>query len=466
MRKAHIQPTRLDAYKLIHDGCLALTRAEQHGMRIDVEYCERKKTHLTRKIARIEDNLGTTDLVKQWKKMTGQSFNLDSNHQLGKVLYDVMRIKPPKKTASGSGATDEDALSQIDLPELKDILRIRKLRKVRDTYLDAFVREQVNGWLHPFFHLHTVKTFRSSSSDPNFQNIPKRDKEAMNICRRAIFPREGHRILAVDYGGVEVRIACCYTEDPKLIYDTIHGDMHRDMAIEIYMLDDLDKQYDGEKNFRQGGKNGWVFPQFYGDYYLTCAANLLEWAARSSLRDGTPGLVHLSDKKLLQLDKNGHIINDSKFIEHCRKIEDDFWNVRYKVYTKWKEKTWNAYQKKGYIDFKTGFRYSGVARKNELLNAPIQGTAFHCLLWSFIQVDQISQKENWDSRLFGQIHDEMLADTHPDELEHVAKTIKKVTCKDLPEAWPWIIVPLDVEADLGPVDGSWNMKESYKLPEV
>ena len=96
MRKAQIQPTRLDAYKLIHDGCLALTRAEQHGMRIDVEYCERKKTHLTRKIARIEDNLGTTDLVKQWKKMSGQSFNMDSNHQLGKVLYGVMGIKPPK----------------------------------------------------------------------------------------------------------------------------------------------------------------------------------------------------------------------------------------------------------------------------------------------------------------------------------------------------------------------------------
>jgi DNA polymerase I len=461
-----IQPTRLDAYKLIHDGCLALTRAEQHGMRIDVEYCERKKTHLTRKIARIEDNLGTTDLVKQWKKMTGQSFNLDSNHQLGKVLYDVLGIKPPKKTASGSGATDEDALSQIDLPELKDILRIRKLRKVRDTYLDAFVREQVDGWLHPFFHLHTVRTFRSSSSDPNFQNIPKRDKEAMNICRRAIFPRKGHQILAVDFGGVEVRIACCYTEDPKLIYDTIHGDMHRDMAIEIYMLDDLDKKYDGEKNFRQGGKNGWVFPQFYGDYYLTCAANLLEWAARSSLRDGTPGLVHLSDKKLIRLGKNGQIIDDSRFIEHCRKIEDDFWNVRYKVYTKWKEKTWNTYQKKGYVDFKTGFRYSGVARKNELLNAPIQGSAFHCLLWSFIQVDRISQEKKWDTRLFGQIHDEMLTDTHPDELENAAKTIKTVTCKDLPKAWPWIIVPLDVEADLGPVDGSWNMKESYKLPEV
>ena len=141
----NIQPTQLDAYKLIHDGTLALARAEQAGMRIDVEYCEKKKTHLTRKIARIEDNLSKTDLVKQWKKINRQNFNMDSNDQLGKILYDVMGIKPPKETKSGKGSTDEDTLSQIDLPELKDILRIRKLRKVRDTYLDAFVREQVNG---------------------------------------------------------------------------------------------------------------------------------------------------------------------------------------------------------------------------------------------------------------------------------------------------------------------------------
>jgi len=459
-------PTRLDAYQLIHNGVLALAHAEQSGMRIDVAYCEKKKKHITRRIAHIEEELAKTDFIKQWKKVFGQKFNMNSNHQLGTILYDVMGIESLKQTKSGKGAIDEEALSQIDIPELQQLLKTRKFRKTRDTYLDAFVREQVDGWLHPFFNLHTVKTYRSSSSDPNFQNIPKRDKETMNTCRRAILPREGHQILAVDFSGVEVRIACCYTEDPKLIYDTVHGDMHRDMAIELYKLDSLDKSHPGEKNLRQGGKNGWVFPQFYGDYYGNCSNGLLEWARIGYLTDDTPALVHLSDKGLLKLDKNGNIKDDSAFIEHCKKIEDDFWNVRYKVYTKWKKTTWETYQKKGYVDLKTGFRYSGIARKNELLNAPIQGAAFHCLLWSFTRVDEIARKEKWDSRLFAQIHDEMLLDTHPDELEYVAKTVHRVTCHDLQKEWPWIIVPLEVEADLCPVDGSWNMKSGYKLPEV
>jgi DNA polymerase I-like protein with 3'-5' exonuclease and polymerase domains len=466
----NIQPTQLDAYKLIHEGSLALARAEQAGMRIDVEYCERKKARLTRKIARIEDNLSKTDLVKQWKKINRQNFNMDSNDQLGKILYDVMGIKPPKETKSGKGSTDEDTLSQIDLPELKDILRIRKLRKVRDTYLDAFVREQVNGWLHPFFNLHTVRTFRSSSSDPNFQNIPKRDKEAMNICRRAIFPREGHQLIEVDFSGLEVSIAACYHKDPtmmKYLKDP-DSDMHGDMAAQIFCIDDFDKKKHPEHKYLRGAtKNSFVFPQFYGDYYANNAQGFCNSWLHLPLgrwKPGTgpdmPGDLKLSDHMISK-----GIKSYQDFEDHMKKIEKDFWGRRFRVYQKWKDTWVQAYQKKGFFDMYTGFRCSGIMKKNEVINYPVQGAAFHCLLWSFIQLDKILVG-NYKSRLIGQIHDAVILDVHPDELEEVGYIIKKVTCRDLPKAWEWICTPLDVEADLCPVDGSWNMKEAYKLPEV
>jgi DNA polymerase I-like protein with 3'-5' exonuclease and polymerase domains len=73
------------------------------------------------------------------------------------------------------------------------------------------------------------------------------------------------------------------------------------------------------------------------------------------------------------------------------------------------------------------------------------------------------REENWNSRLIGQIHDAIIVDVHPDELEYVARTIKRVTCQDLPQEWKWIVVPLDVDAELCPVDGSWAEKEDYKL---
>jgi DNA polymerase-1 len=101
--------------------------------------------------------------------------------------------------------------------------------------------------------------------------------------------------------------------------------------------------------------------------------------------------------------------------------------------------------------------------RNDATNYPAQGSAFHCELWSFVELDRIMQEENWDTKLVSQIHDDIIFDVNPDELEHVAKTIKKVTTKDLPKAWPWIIVPLDIEMSLCPVDRPWAEKEKYEI---
>ena len=89
---------------------------------------------------------------------------------------------------------------------IRDSLQIRKLEKIKGTYLEAFVREQTDGFIHPFYNLHNVRTYRSSSADPNFQNIPKRDKESMKICRRAILPRPGHMLVEADFSALEVNI--------------------------------------------------------------------------------------------------------------------------------------------------------------------------------------------------------------------------------------------------------------------
>lgn len=820
--RMQLTPNLPEAYQLLHDGILAFARAEQEGMRIDVEYCIRKKEYLDKKIERLHSKLLQTKFYAHWQRVYGAKANPDSNWQLAHLLYGIKKITPTKFTATGKGATDDEALSQIDIPEIKWILEMRKLKKIRDTYLDAFLREQVNGYLHPFFSLNTVKTFRScvakgtnilvmrdfetnpegipiekiregdyvycyndelkpsiqkvvwagrtghkkvvriyystrggggkghldvtpehkirlidgsyvpakdllkedrrteadskhlpkvrvlsckrvkdqlrfsghlrygngilehrfiykkfvgpihtkdvihhkdgnhfnhvvsnleklsksehsafhgknvseelvqyriqilktnrhkimykkgkehhrfiawnkytclrmlakskgqiakgaypfeimkrnlqeigidpslvklrydkdgmyiskkrlkelskkgisivqkelgmgyykvkqlyelyripftrkwanqfgpfqvgnhvitkieyleepvdvydievekyhnfianeicvhnSSEKPNFQNIPKRDKEAMDITRNAIYPKPGHQLLEVDYSGVEVRIGECYHHDPtmrKYIEDPT-SDMHGDMACQIFMLDKLDKSIPSNNTMRQAAKNGFVFPQFYGDYYKNCTENIAcKWCGLPKGRwkkgegiehDGG----HISDHLIVN-----KIDSYSKFEDHIKKIEDDFWNRRFKVYSRWKEKWWESYQDDGYVSMYTGFRCSGIMRKNECINIPIQGSAFHCLLWSFIQVDKISREQNWKSRLIGQIHDAMVLDVHPDELDMVAETVHIITCKDLPEHWKWINVPLEVEAEVCPVDGSWNEKTAY-----
>lgn len=452
-----ISATTRDAYSLIHKGALALARAERVGIRVDLPYCETKRAHLTRKIEHITAKVEATPFYARWHKVYRENTNIDSNHQLAHILYKVMKIEPPALTASGQGATDEDSLDKIpNVPELKWLLEIRKLRKLRDTYLEAFIREQHAGVLHPFFNLHTVRTYRSSSDRPNFQNIPVRDKEARHTTRRALRPRPGHQFIEADYSGIEVAISACYHKDPVMInyINDPTSDMHLDMARQIFMAPDLEKSW---PTLRNAAKNGFVFPQFYGDYYVHNARSLSEWTKiptagryRSGQGLPVPGDIPMTD----HLMKNG-IKSYRDFEEHIRLVEEDFWGRRFAVYEQWKRAWVAQYQRRGYLDMHTGFRCSGIMKRNEVVNYPIQGSAFHCLLWSFIRLDEIAQTEGWRSALVAQIHDSILMDVHPAELEYVKQVVTRVTTEELLQAWRWINVPLTIEIDEYGVDQPW-----------
>lgn len=456
-----IEPDLLQGYQLLHNGVLAFAKAERQGMRIDVNYCEDMKQKLTDEIERMEDKFKSTKFYRHWKHSRGgEEPNINSNYQLANFLYKVKKIKPVKLTASGAGSTDEDTLSQLGIKEIDYLLRIRKLRKLRDTYLDAFIREQVDGFIHPFFHLHIARTYRSSSDKPNFQNIPKRDKEAQQLIRKAVYPRKGHLLMSVDYSSLEVRIAACYHKDPTMLnyINDPTTDMHGDMAEQIFKLEKLDKRNPDHKLLRNAVKNGFVFPQFYGDYYKNNARSILvEWCKLPNSKRWKKGEGvefeggHISDH-LISVGLPSYFM----FEQHLKRIEKDFWSNRFPVYARWKEKQWRFYLRNGYVPLYTGFKCIGVMERNDVINYPIQGSAFHCLLWSFIQVTKLLEEGNFDTRVVGQIHDEMILDVHPDEVVYVKGMLHQVMTERIREHWDWLIVPLEIEIKTGEVDAPWS----------
>lgn len=277
-------------------------------------------------------------------------------------------------------------------------------------------------------------------------------------------PRPGRRLACIDYSGVEVRIGTAYHKDPTMIiYNSDpNTDMHRDAAKEIYMLDDKmwdwikDAAPQSAKMIRHSGKNEFVFPEFYGDWYMSCSANLYRSAHNDThvLPDGRKLVEHLADKKMPTLEA---------FQKHMKEVERAFWYDRFPVYTQWKEDWWNAYQKKGYFDTLTGFRCQGVMSRNDATNYPVQGSAFHCTLFSMIEIGEIIDEFNLESLLVGQIHDEVVIDLVESEYEFLLGEIKKIMTEKLRDHWTWINVPLDVEIDVTPIDGSWYKKETVEL---
>lgn len=460
----------VDAYKLFHDGALAFSRSEQHGLHIDVELLEIQKKKLTKHIKRIETKIYESKFYKDWNKYTKGKPSLNSPDQLSKYLYNTLNIKPYKLTKTGKGSTDIDSLKMLGIPALKLMLKRSSYLQLRDTFLNGIHREQVDGILHFFLNLHLVVTYRGSSSKINFQNLPNRDEYQMEMIRSCIIPSKGNQLFEMDFSGIEVAVGAAYHKDPKMIeyVSDPKSDMHGDMAEQIFMIDKFDINKHKEHNtLRKCAKNSFVFPEFYGSYYKSCAEYICrdwtelparKWKKKDGIfidSDTTIG-NHLISKGIKSYDN---------FINHLQEIEKDFWGNRFKVYDEWKQDQWKMYQKYGYIPLKTGFVCSALMGERNVGNSPIQGTAFHCLLWTYIEVEKELMLRNLKTKPIGQIHDAIVFDLYPPELHEVHRIVQQIGTIKLPEAFKWLNVPLRIKAELCPVDGSWAEREDWN-PEI
>lgn len=479
-----------EAYDLLHQGVISLAQVEANGVRIDTDYLDRTIKETGDKITSLQKEMRGDPIFHRWRKRFGEKTKMGSREQLGKLLFGEMGYESKGETATGKAKVDESAFDGIDLPFVKNFIRLEKLKKIQSTYLGGVLREVVDGYLHPVFNLHTVQTFRSSSSDPNFQNLPIRNPEFGGLIRRAFIPREGRVLVEIDYSGIEVRIAACYHQDPAMLeyIEDPSKDMHRDMAAECYMIDP--KQV--SKGARYCAKNMFVFPQFYGSFYVDCAKALWEAIDRMSLTleggihtkiEGsgthpknmnearqtsgpTPPYSlkqHLASKGIKKLgacDPSQKPLPGT-FEHHIKQVEDRFWNKRFPTYAQWKKTWWNSYQKGGGFSTLTGFRIDGLYGRNDVINYPVQGSAFHCLLWSLIRIQSLLRKRKMQTLVVGQIHDSIIADVPVEELQDYLTLAKRVMTVSLPKVWKWIITPLDVEAEVTPVGGNWFEKKEW-----
>lgn len=460
-----MKPITHQGYKLLHDGCIALSEVEANGIRIDTDYLKKMIEKTGRQIQQITEQLKEDKIYKTWRKRYGSKTNMDSKEQLGKILFDVMEYPCHNRTKTGRPKADEEALKETKLPFVKLYLKAAKLKKAKNTYLKGILRETVDGFLHPFFNLHLVRSLRGSSDHPNFQNQPVRNPVIRKLVRRAFIARKNHHIVEVDYSGAEICSAACYHHDPRMIryIENDKLDLHRDMAAQLYLL----KKSQVTKDARYCGKNMYVFPQFYGDYYVHCAEHLWKAISKMSLKtvDGLSLRKHLREQGIKRLGKLDPDLSprDGTFEKHVQEVEDDFWKRRFKVYNQWKQDWYYDYLDNGYFDTLTGFRIEGMMNRKQVVNYPPQGDAFHWLLWSLIRIMKLLRKYKMKSWVGGQIHDSIVGDVHRKERKDYLEICKQVMTIDVRKHWPWIIVPLKIEAEVAPVGGSWYDKEEVEI---
>lgn len=429
-----LEKGNIKGFNLFLEGQQAFSEIEQKGIHIDSKYYEKTIEDITKKQNLLTKKIKASEELKNWKG----DFNFNSPNQLKQLLFIDLGYISVKKTKGGDNeSTDQEVLKKINTPFTNKILQFKKLDKIKGTYLTGFLRNSFNGKMNPSFNLNMVKSYRSSSDGPNFQNVPVHDEEAQKYTRSGIKPSPGRQLLEVDYSGMEVRVSACVHKDPVMIkyINDPTSDMHRDVAKQLFIKKEVSKEE------RYAAKNNFVFAEFYGSYYVMTAEAL--W------KNSPEGSIPFSKY--------------SKWERHVQEVEDDFWNKRFRVYNQWKKDIWKKFQKDGVIYTVTGFKISGHLDRKQVANYPIQGPAFHCLLWSLIQLQKYLPENNFDTTILGQIHDSQIFDLVPEEKKKLFPVIRKVSTIDLLEHWKWIIVPMDIDAKISEIDGNWAEMSEIKI---
>ncbi len=386
-----------------------LLKMEKTGIRVDPDRLAELSKDLTIKLDQLERAIYET---------AGETFNINSPQQLGMVLFDKLKLPVQKKTKKKTGySTDVDVLNILagyhELPAL--ILEQRSLVKLKSTYVDALFSmiHPQTGRVHTSFNQTITATGRLSSSHPNLQNIPIRTEAGRNI-RRAFIPREGWVFVSMDYSQVELRLLAHYAGDENLIQAfTADEDIHMRTAADVFqaipamITPDLRRQ---AKMINFGIIYG------MGAYSLSKELGISQKMAKT------------------------YIDNYFKRYKGVRRFIDDTIEQA--------RQTGRVSTELGRIRFLPEINSSDMHQRNfaerTAVNTRIQGTAADLIKLAMIRVDAAFTEKNLSSAMLLSVHDELVFEVPPEELETV-KTLAKTIMETV---WTFS-VPLKVNVSEG-----------------
>lgn len=384
-----------------------LAQMEMAGIRIDSIYLQNLAAEFAAELEKIAQEI---------YNLAGEVFNINSPQQLGKILFEKLKLPGGKRTKTGY-STDVDVLTQLaqDYPLPAKVLAYRSLAKLKSTYVDALPQliNPETGRLHTSFHQTVTATGRLSSSNPNLQNIPIRSPEGKRI-RQAFIPAEGYWFLSADYSQIELRILAHLSGDPSLKATFERDeDVHTITAAEIFNIaPDL-----VTAEMRRLAK---VIN--FGVIYGMSAFGLARELGVS------PGVAQAYIDNYFQ--KYQGVRN---YIEQALTLARENGYVR------------TLFNRRRYIpDILSSNRNIRQVAERMAINAPIQGTAADLIKLAMIRIYGRLKELASKARLVLQIHDELLLEVPEDEVAEIKEMVKKEM-----EGVLELTVPLKVKVSLG-----------------
>lgn len=381
---------------------------EKRGVCIDVNVLNQLSTRYNAEIVGI---------VERIYELAGERFNINSTQQLGKILFEKLKIGAgAKKNKSGKSykTTAEELEKYAEQSEIVgEILRYRKIQKMNSTYVEGFKPLITRGRIHTTYNQSNTQTGRLSSSAPNLQNIPVRTEEGREL-RKLFIPSDGHVLVDADYSQIELRLLAHFSGCKELVQAYCEGkDIHTITASQVFNV----PLRNVTPTMRREAK----------------AVNF--------------GIIYGISAFGLSNDLN---ISAKKAQEYIEKYFETYSDV--KAYM---AKNVETAQKDGYVTTLLGRRrvINELRASNynirsfgerAAMNMPLQGSSADIIKIAMINVDKKLREQNLKARLVLQIHDELIIDCPKDEAAAVSELLKTEM-----ENAVKLSVPLTVEVGIG-----------------
>ena len=348
-------------------------------------------------------------------RLAGEEFNINSPKQLGTILFEKLNLPKGKKLKTGysTGAQILEKLRGYH-PIINMILEYRALAKLKSTYVDSMVNLVTpRGRIHTSFNQTETRTGRISSAEPNLQNIPVRTERGRKL-RKYFKSPEGKVLIDADYSQIELRVMAHISGDKNMTEAFKNReDIHAITASQIFGVPV--SMVTPEMRARSKTVN-------FGILYGMSAFSLAQ------------------DLKISRFDAQNYI---NKYLEHYSGI-DNYMNEVI-LFAKEQGYVETIFHRRRYLPELNSSNFSlrsfgeRVAR-----NMPIQGSAADIIKIAMVNVYERLIRENFESKIILQVHDELIIESPENEFEEVKKLLKEEM-----ENAVKLSVPLEVHIAVG-----------------
>ena len=397
---------------------LDVLREVEQDYKIDIEEC----------VAEIQLN----DSIRIFEEQNKKTFNPNSTYHLREVLFDIMKLPPKKKTATGAFSTDAEVLEGLNNPLADAILDLRKKVKLSQTYIKN-IKNGVDDdmRLRSSFNITGTAAGRLSSSGVlNYQNLP-RDKDSG--IKKFFSAQPGYKIVQADLGTAEVYVAAALSND-KFLQRAFKEDLdfHSYVAHGMFKLPcEVEEVKDLHSEKRQHAK-AITFGILYG-----AGPSKISETANVSMEEAKVFIKKYFDqaKDLKRwIDANLSFISDNHF-------------------------TYSKFGRKRRLP-EAGADSRGVAShaRRSGLNFLIQSVASDINLLGIIDTVNWVKNNNLDNevKIFATVHDSTVAEVREDMVDTYVAELTKNLQKDR-----GVFIegkPINVDIEIGP---SWGELEDY-----